>query len=487
TTPILPPSPASEHRRSSLEDGFDQYISDVNWAQIFQVSLVTMGFLFEIQQSFISIFTDAAPSWRCDNSDCRDSSDQCRIPPDSWSWSSPATTSIISEWSLQCSGPLVNALPSSSFFIGSLIGGFVVATISDSKIGRKNTIVLSCLIMSVAGVLTALSGNIWTYSAFRFLAGLGRASVGATGMVLGTEMVGKKLRDRIGIIAYIWAPLGFISLPGIAYWYRNDSWRWIYIWSSIPCLIYSFLVMFFGRESPRWLFLRRRREEFERTIRYLAASENKTATNNFFFTRWDEEEECIETHAITILLSKRWSFRRLAAVIMAGFGLGLVYYGLPLGLETLSFNIYLSVALNAASEIPAAILTFVFVGRFRRRILILNLAVVSAISSIVCGMVRFDRIQISLELASFVAAVIAFDIFLIYVLELFPTCVRNTAMSIFRQAVMLGGAMGPLAAAAGKGNAFAIYAAANALYGSMVIFLPETKGRIWADTMDEEE
>ncbi|KAL3651903.1 Organic cation/carnitine transporter 3 [Castilleja foliolosa] len=52
--------------------------------------------------------------------------------------------------------------------------------------------------------------------------------------------------------------------------------------------------------------------------------------------------------------------------------------------------------------------------------------------------------QIGLELVSFFSACTAFDVVLIYTLELFPTCVRNSAVSMVRQALVFGGALSPV-------------------------------------------
>ena len=108
--------------------------------------LVACAWAFDAQQSFISVFADAEPTWHCLKSTdqiCQASSNPCDLPPDSWTWVSPPHSSTISEWSLNCSGKVLSSLPASSFFAGCLIGGLLLSTLADSVLGRKKLLVFS--------------------------------------------------------------------------------------------------------------------------------------------------------------------------------------------------------------------------------------------------------------------------------------------------------------------------------------------------------
>ncbi|KAI4333258.1 hypothetical protein L6164_018091 [Bauhinia variegata] len=100
------------------------------------------------------------------------------------------------------------------------------------------------------------------------------------------------------------------------------------------------------------------------------------------------------------------------------------------------------------------------------------------------------KLQIWFELVSFFSACTAFDIYLIYTTELFPTCVRNSAISMARQAVVFGGAFGPVLLAAGRGHkilCYGVFGLVIEFSGVFVISLPENKGRALSDTLNEEE
>ncbi|XVF77783.1 hypothetical protein PTKIN_Ptkin14bG0074300 [Pterospermum kingtungense] len=500
STPLLseydePPEPK---KLRSLDETIERCIGDFGWMQFLQAILVSFAWVFDAQQTFISVFTDAEPSWHCNQveggqSACNSVSNICQLPKNSWSWDLPAHTSIISEWGLECASTFITGLPASSFFMGCLVGGLVLATLADSSLGRKNMLVLSCLMMSLSSIFTVFSSNIWIYSALRFINGFGRATIGTCALVLSTELVGKRWRGQVGVIGFFCFTLGFLSLPLMAYINRGNSWRTLYLWISVPTIFYCILVRFLVHESPRWLFVRGRKEEAVSTLKSMAEANQSILTMSFSTVPIEQESWNVDIYSsIKILLDKRWAFRRLAAVMIIGFGVGMVYYGMPLGLGNLSFNLYLSVTFNALSELPASLITFFFIGKLNRKSSLLGFAVLSGICSVLCVVIgKFSPfLQIGLELVSFFSACTAFNLQLIYTLELFPTCVRNSAISMVRQALVFGGAFSPLLVAAGRKNevlSYGVFGLVIGVCGLPVLGLPETRGGTICDTMDEEE
>ncbi|KAK4595052.1 hypothetical protein RGQ29_018699 [Quercus rubra] len=464
-------TPPLEKHRPSLDSSIERCIGVFGWAQFFQTLLVSLAWLFDAQQTFIGVFTDAYPTWHCTTHQhgCDSVSNICYLPKNSWAWDWPSYTSIISEWKLECSSSIITGLPASSFFMGCLVGGFVLATLADSSLGRKNMIFLSCLTMSLSSLLTVFSTNIWVYSALRLVCGFGRATIGTSALVLTAELVGKRWRGQVGVIGFFCFTIGFLSLPAIAYFNRGSSWRSLYLWTSIPGIFYSMLVHFFVRESPRWLFVRGRKEEAVATLKSIATPSHSSCLTWSFSEVSFQEERWNDGNVfstIKMLVQKRWAFRRLLPVLVIGFGSGMLYYGMPLGLGNLSFNLYLSVTLNALSEIPSSLITMLLIGEV------------------------WTRLQIGLELVSFFSACTAFDILLIFTIELFPTCVRNSATSLVRQAAVFGGVFGPVLVAAERIDGISSYGVFGLVMGCCGLFavcLPETRGRALCDTMDEEE
>ncbi|GER48101.1 organic cation/carnitine transporter 3 [Striga asiatica] len=480
--------PQQQNHLRALDDAV---IGDISLKQILQLALISLACFFDAQQNFITIFTDTQPKWSCNSQSPATCTDMCRLPEGSWSWDSPAHSSIISQWSLQCSSPIIRGLPASSFFLGCLIGGLALSTLADSSRGRKNMLALSCLVMSVFGCLTALSVNVWMYAGLRFMSGLGRAVIGSCSFVLGTELVGQKWRGKVGIFGFVCYDLSFLSLPILAYLLRGSSWRLMYVCTSAPCVCYSILVYFSTHESPRWLFIKGRKREFARTLKSLLRKGNfdLTVVDSLQWTENSAEQN--HSAAFKVLFVCKWAVKRLILSSVAGFAVGLAYYGMPLGLGSLHFNLYISVGLNALSGLLSNVALLFVIGRMRRKVLMGGLCLLSGVCNLAGVFVGLKGWKMGMELLSFFWAGMAFNVLLVYVMEMFPTCVRNSAVSVVREAILLGGFLGPVVVDVGPtGNGFfpyGIFGVTILVCGLFVLWLPETKGRVLFDTMDEEE
>lgn len=346
--------------------------------------------------------------------------------------------------------------------------------------------------MSLSAALTMSSPNLWAYAALRFLCGCSRATVGTSALVLSTELLGKRWRERISIASFFCFTLGFLSLPAMAYVNRGLSWRTLYLWTSVPCLFYSVLIYFLIKESPRWLLVRGRRDEAIQTLKSIASANDSVINSSFskLVVAEGAGSVCDIFSAIATLWEKRWAFRRLTATSVTGFGIGMVYYGMPLNVGNLGSNLYLSVTLNALAELPSSLMTLFLTGRLNRRCSVLTLTTASGLFSVLCLVETAKAWRMAAEVASFFSACTAFNLLLIYSIELFPTCVRNSAISMVRQAIVLGGVFAPVLVVAGWERSFLSFGVFGLVIGFCGLFtacLPETRGRSLSDTIEEEE
>ncbi|CAK9133744.1 unnamed protein product [Ilex paraguariensis] len=313
--PLLSDSDSAQNL-PSLDDMIEQYIGNFGWAQVFQSFLLSMAWFFDAQQTFITIFSDKQPSWHCtDQLTCNSESNLCNLSNTSWAWDYPIYTSTVSEWNRQCSNSIIAGLPSSVYFMGCVFGGLFLTTMADTSLGRKKLLLLSCFAMSIALLLTVLSTNIWVYAVLRFITGCGRSSVGGCALVLVSAIIGKRYRGQVGTISFLWFTLGFLSLPGIAYLNRGHSWRTLYLFTSIPGILFCVPVYMFVCESPRWLLMQGREEEAVGTLKKMATS--NCGEKELSFAKRKTEMERIDFFSVTkMLLQKRWAAQRLLAAMV---------------------------------------------------------------------------------------------------------------------------------------------------------------------------
>ncbi|EOY13338.1 Organic cation/carnitine transporter 2, putative [Theobroma cacao] len=380
---------------------------------------------------------------------CNSSSNICEIPKFAGAWSDHASKTIISDWMLQCSSSFIQGLPVSSHYTGCMLGGILLAMYADSFLGRKKLLFVSWLIMSVTGILTAFSSNIWMYVIMRFFSGLGRGSLVTCTVVLLTVRVGRNWRGRVGILDYLFFSYGTLSLPVLAFSTRRCSWRVLYRCTGIPVFVYCVIAYHLVVESPRWLFMGGYTEEAITALRQMSQKTDWTLIN-----------------------------------------LGQLP---PLQREnTINFSLYLSAMFNGLTEMPLLLITFFLLKKCNRMSSLLSSSIIGGIGCILTWLVGTgQRVpQLMLELCSYFAICMAYGILLVYSIELFPTCVRNFATMAVGQAIVLGGVVCPVLISVAKENHFFSYG----LFGCIVLFpglfvlcLPETKGKSLYDSMEDQE
>ncbi|CAM0909162.1 unnamed protein product [Alopecurus aequalis] len=496
TAPLLTSHSTKPVKAPSIDDTIEMYMGTTGAAQLLKAFLLAFAWAFDAQQVFISVFTDAEPQWHCTASHASCSAGAawpCALRAGAWEWDQPAKTSVVSEWSLKCAGPALVSLPASSFFAGCLAGGFLLTTLADSLLGRRKMLLISIVSMSVAGVLTAFSPNVWAYAALRFVSGFCRSMVGTCTLVLSTEIVGKQWRDTVCVAGSLCFTLGFLSLPALAYTFRDSSWRNMYLWTSIPSLFYAVLIYFIVQESPRWLLVRGRKQEAIETLQQIASLNGNSITSSFSMLHactMQEDADGASGGTLRSMLERPWALRRLAAIMTVSFGVGMVYYGMPLNVGNMGSSLYLSVMYNALAELPATVFLLLLMGRINRRSSVIALTAAAGLCSLACVVIPQGAARMAAELLSFSATCTAFNVILIYSVELFPTSVRNSAVGLVRQALVLGGVAAPVLVALGRNRTFLSFGVFGIVIGCLGVFavcLPETRGKGMSDTMDEEE
>ncbi|OEL27093.1 Organic cation/carnitine transporter 3 [Dichanthelium oligosanthes] len=311
--------------------------------------------------------------------------------------------------------------------------------------------------------------------------------VGTCTLVLSTELVGKRWRDTVSVAGFSFFTVGFLSLPALGYTFREESWRNMYLWTSVPSLCYSVLVHFLAQESPRWLLVRGRKQDAIETLQQIASPNGNSITSSFSMlhacTMHVEDDGATggaggAFATIRTMWERPWALRRLAAIMTTSFGVGMVYYGMQLNVGSLGTNLYLSVTYNALAELPSAILSLAFIGRINRRSTIVALTASAGAFSLMCVAIpEGSAARMAAELLSFFATVTAFILILIYSVELFPTSVRNSVVV-------------PVLVALGRKRSFWSFGVFGLCIGCLGLFaacLPETRGRSMSDTMEEEE
>lgn len=168
------------------------------------------------------------------------------------------------EWNLS---EFAEASITGAAFGGVIIGSAFCSLMADSY-GRRTGFLSATFLVSIGGLLTALSTSYPLLVISRLIVGFG---IGGSNIPfdLLAEMLPMQQRGSFLVyINYFWTfGSTFVSL--LAWIYLDDyGWRFLAFITMIPVAFTSFFSMYYLPESPRWLLTQNRIQEAENIIKY---------------------------------------------------------------------------------------------------------------------------------------------------------------------------------------------------------------------------
>uniref|UniRef100_A0A8C9XI46 Solute carrier family 22 member 21 n=1 Tax=Sander lucioperca TaxID=283035 RepID=A0A8C9XI46_SANLU len=326
---------------------------------------------------------------------------------DGWEYDqSMYISTIISEWDLVCDDRWKNPLTSSLYFCGVLTGSFVSGQFSD-RYGRKIVLFVTMAVQTVFTFIQVFSPSWTMFCAVFFVVGFGLISNYVAAFVLGTEILGPRVRtvfSTAGVTLFFGA--GYMLLPLFAYFIRD--WRMLLLGQTLAGFLYVPLWWYIP-ESPRWLLSQGRVEEAEAIVRD-AAKMNKIEPPPVIFSPLQKELQC---HRLILMLN---NYRHRNTVTIA-------YFALSLNTANLHGNAYFNC--------------------FLRLTLISAILLLVCLCKIIHYIYNLIYLAITLEMMGKFAVTTAFSIVYAYTAELYPTVVRNTAVGTCSMASRIGSIIAP--------------------------------------------
>ncbi|KAJ5190125.1 uncharacterized protein N7498_009110 [Penicillium cinerascens] len=233
---------------------------------------------------------------------------------------------------------LLNAV----MFLGGVLLAFPTAWLSD-KIGRRYTIVIGIVILTIGAAIQGASQNIATFIVARFIVGMGVEIVLVPAPVLITEIAYPAHRAKVtglfqtcfyvGSIASSWITFGTFSLA--------STWSWRILHHA------SLLGIFFVPESPRWLVSKNKLDEARAfLIKYHAGGDSSHPLVHHemaLITAHIQSDTEIERMGWSVMWNtaadkKRTAIAGFAAIISQWSGNGIITYYLAMVLETVGIQ-----------------------------------------------------------------------------------------------------------------------------------------------------
>ncbi|CAI8598003.1 unnamed protein product [Vicia faba] len=145
--------------------------------------------------------------------------------------------------------------------VGAIIGAATGGWINDI-FGRKKAILSADVVFGLGSVVMAVAPDAYVLIFGRLLVGVGVGITSVTAPVYIAESSPSEIRGSL-VSTYVLMITGgqFLSyLINLAFSQVPGTWRWMLGIAGLPAII-QFSVMLFLPESPRWLFLKNRKEE----------------------------------------------------------------------------------------------------------------------------------------------------------------------------------------------------------------------------------
>ncbi|KAK1657109.1 hypothetical protein BDP55DRAFT_686753 [Colletotrichum godetiae] len=190
-----------------------------------------------------------------------------------------------------------NSLVNSAMPLGA-VGGAIILSPSNEYLGRKMSIIISCILYTIGGALCAGAQNFGMIVTARVILGMGVGLEGGTVPVYVAETAERRIRGNVVSLYQLNIALGevlgyaiaamFIHVPG--------NWRWI-LGSSLLFSTIMFAGMLFLPESPRYLMHKGKTLEAYKVWKRIRGISTPEAREEFFVMKVsvvDEKQQVSE-------------------------------------------------------------------------------------------------------------------------------------------------------------------------------------------------
>ncbi|CAF3740849.1 unnamed protein product [Rotaria sp. Silwood1] len=407
---------------------------------------------------------------------------------------------------LTCYWPNVTEIQIASLttgvFAGMMFGAFLFGILAD-KYGRKRVVLISAILNTCFGILTAFTPNYYWLLLARTLVGFALSGA-AQGSTLMLEYLPSSLRATIIIVIELFWSLGsifeylmaMIIIP-------TYGWRLLTFLSALPISILA-ICMYFVPESPRYYVASGRQEKAEAILTTISLT-NKHSLPPGKLLDINAKEECGSVKQLFHANLKRTSFLLAfmwMTVAMSYYGLILINTSLMTLLndqktstiesnsikttqcKMLTTEDYISLIITTFGEMFGIPLLLFLLSRFdRRTTCMINFS--SASFCFILFLILPRHTPSIINIITFLARMFInsqFSLLYLYTMEVYPTVIRAIAVGCASSMARIGAMITPYLAQVLIKQTFhgaiGVYVLATAIAAVCGFLLPiETKGR----------
>uniref|UniRef100_A0A673FMN8 Solute carrier family 22 member 13-like n=1 Tax=Sinocyclocheilus rhinocerous TaxID=307959 RepID=A0A673FMN8_9TELE len=322
----------------------------------------------------------------------------------------------IYEFDLVCDNANLFRGAQTIFLAGVLVGAVLFGPFSES-FGRKRATQIPMVLMLIFTVVTGLAPNFYVYLASQFIVGIALGGF----RINTTEWIGVAQRSFAACLSQVLAALGQVMFLAVVYYVRD--WRLDQFIMAGP-LAFVVTYIWFIPESARWLLVRGRTTDAKELIQKAAAINKRTVPDSLV------EKVLNEKPVERGVDSQR----------------NVSYYSLSLNVGKFGLDIFLNQLIFGLSEIPVHFLCMWSLETVGRKVSLMAALIVG-------GSLCLLTLAVPQSNSIAVAALATCGRFLmngagsicnVYIQELFPTSIRQTAMGLGSTAARVASMLAPV-------------------------------------------
>ncbi|XP_067109108.1 solute carrier family 22 member 13 [Osmerus mordax] len=404
-----------------------------------------------------------------------------------WVYNNPMyKATIVTDFNLVCGKANVVGLAQTVFMAGILLGSLLFGPFAES-FGRKRATQIPMVLMLIFTVTTGLCPNFYLYLASQFLVGVAYGGFRINCIVLATEWIGVTKRSYASCVSQLFGGIGQCILAGTIYYIRD--WRLAQFVMASPIAVVVMYIWFIP-ESARWLLDRGKTEEAKELILRVAAINKRQVPDTLLEKVM--YSKIVQRGGICVLIKSPVLRKYFLTITLGWFSLNLSYYCLSFNVGNFGLDIFLTQLMFGLTEIPAHILCIWLLEVVGRRISLMSTLLIGGFVCTLILVVPQDNAIVITALATTGRFFMnwAGSVCNVYVQELFPTSVRQTATGLGSIAIRVAGMLSPLL------NLLVmfhwaiptiVYSSLSLAGGALVFLLPETRRTELPDSTDEAE
>ncbi|KAK7085072.1 hypothetical protein SK128_006273 [Halocaridina rubra] len=426
-------------------------------------------------------------------------------------------STVVTQWDLVCERRPLYSTTAAINQVGMLVGNFVYGYLTDA-IGRRPVVLWSSCLSIIVSLLTAASPTIETYIFMRGLIQAVDNGYYVACFVFAMEICSVRERTHLGALFTIPFALGYMLIPGIAYFVRQ--WQWLQVALTFPSF-YLLIYFWVLPESPRWLILHGRYEEALKIFKSAAKFNRRSlppdqemldSMKRIVFeeshlievqerktTKTLSNRVCMTAKAYLVVLVNPDLRKRASIVFFLWLAAGLVYYGVGLNATNISADPYMYMFLGGVAEVFAYLFLWGILAHSSRKKTLGFLYFISGVSISAVAAFMFAApevpvgVRVAFSLCGKLAITAGFHLVWIFTAELFPTKYRPMIIGEASIAARIGSSCSPyvndILGTASPWAPSAVFSLTSLIAAALVGLLPETTDKRLPETnkYDEEE